>query len=65
MRAACLQGTDTKLLNFSLFTDTNKKGCDCNTGLQLSLTLTGQIKIIIRDVPDNSGQLATLLAPKL
>src|SRR4029434_4066043 len=31
------------LLYFSLFTDTNKKGCDCNTRLERSLT--GQIKI--------------------
>src|SRR4029434_31649 len=46
-------------LHFSLFTDTNKKGCDWNTGLE------SKSPIIFRDVPDNSGRLATLLAPKL
>src|SRR4029434_2642168 len=61
LRGACLQGTDyTSLLYFSLFTDTNKKGCDWNTGLELSLT--GQIKIT-HNILGCPGQFGTVGNP--
>src|SRR4029434_3482434 len=45
---------------FSLFTDTNIKGCDLNTGLELSLT--GQIKIT-HNISGCPGQFGTVGNP--